>query len=163
MSYQLPYFGAVDPEELDEYYDVETELGAQKLTLDLNFDEGSIAIKKMDLLRMRLETLPALLEQARDAVRESFRQGQEAREYIDQHIDLIAAPVLQKGLQEADATLSDEQKLFSLVSPVRIGLYPEDEESYFVLDFSLGRELTDHLIVVVMSVDEKLREVTRES
>jgi Protein of unknown function (DUF2004) len=70
---------------------------------------------------------------------------------------------MQQGLQKADATLSDEEKLFTLVRPVRIGIYPEDEESYFVLDFSLSRELTDYLIVVVLSVDEKLRYVTTES
>jgi hypothetical protein len=163
MSYSLPYFGAVDSEELNEYYDVVTELGGQKLTLDLNFDEGCIALKKLEQLSIRLESLPALLEHAREAVRESFRHAQDARKYIDQHIDLADAPALQKGLQSANATLSVEEKLFTLVHPVRIGLYPEDEENYFVLDFSLGRELTDYLLVVVMSVDEKLQYVTTES
>jgi hypothetical protein len=163
MSYSLPYFGAVDPEELNEYYDVVTELGGQNLTIDINFDEGCIAIKKLEQLSIRLESLAALLEQAWEAVRESFRQAQDARKYIDQHIDLLGAPEMQQGLQKADATLSDEEKLFTLVRPVRIGIYPEDEESYFVLDFSLSRELTDYLIVVVLSVDEKLRYVTTES
>ncbi len=163
MSYSLPYFGAVDPEELNEYYDLQTEFGGQKLTLDLNFDEASIAIQKLDQLRIRLESLPALLKQAWEAVRESFKQGQDASVYIDQHIGLIDAPELQNGLQKADALLSDVEKLFAQVHPIRIGLYPEDEENYFLLDFSLGKVLTNDLIVVVMSVDEKLRYVTLES
>ena len=163
MSYSLPYFGTVDPEALNEYYDVQTEMAGQQLTVDINFDESSIAIEKLDQLRIRLETLPALLGHASDAVRESFRREQDARKYIDQHMDLIDSPELRKGLRAADATLSSEEKLFALVRPLRIGLYPEDEESYFVFDFSLSRELTDYLIVVVMSVDEKLRYVTTES
>ena len=163
MSYSLPYFGTVDPEALNEYYDVQTEMAGQRLTVDINFDESSIAIEKLDQLRIRLETLQALLGHASDAVRESFRQEQDARKYIDQHMDLIDSPELQKGLRQADAGLSSEEKLFALVRPLRIGLYPEDEESYFVFDFSLSRELTDYLIVVVMSVDEKLRYVTTES
>ena len=163
MSYSLPYFGTVDPEALNEYYDVQTEMAGQPLTIDVNFDEASIAVEKLDQLRIRLETLPALLGNAWDAARESFRNGQDARTYIDQHMDLIDSLELQNGLRQADATLSGEEKLFALVRPVRIGLYPEDEESYFVFDFSLSRQLTDYLIVVVMTVDEKLRYVTKES
>lgn len=163
MSYSLPYFGAVDPEELNEYYDLETEFSGQKLTLDLNFDEASIAIQKLDQLSIRLESLPALLEQAWEAVRESFKHGRDARAYIEQHIDLIDAPELRNGLEKADALLSDAERLFAQVHPIRIGLYPEDEENYFVLDFSLSKVLTNYLIVVVMSVDEKLQYVTLES
>jgi hypothetical protein len=163
MSYSLPYFGTVDPEALNEYYDVQTEMAGQQLTIDINFDESSIAVEKLDLLKIRLDTLPALLARASDAVRASFKQEQDARKYIVQHMDLIDSPELQRGLRQADATFSNEEKLFALVRPLRIGLYPEDEESYFVFDFSISRELTNYLLVVVMSVDEKLQYVTTES
>ena len=163
MSYSLPYFGIVDPEALNEYYDLRTEMAGQQVTVDINFDEACIAVEKLDQLRVRLGTLPALLGRAWDAVRESFLHEQDARKYIDRHMDLLDSPELQKGLRQADASLSSEEKLFALVRPLRIGLYPEDEESYFVFDFSLSRELTDYLIVVVMTVDEKLRYVTTES
>ena len=163
MSYELPYFGSVDPEAIDEYYDVDVELDGCELSLDLNFDEESVSTAKLDKARVRLERLPALLEMAKTTVRESFEAGSDARKYIKDHIDLITAPELQEALGGTDGSLSAEERLFSLVHPVRIGLYPEDEEHYFTFDFSISEALTQYLIVVVLTVDEKLQYVTIES
>ena len=163
MSFQLPYFGTLDPKELEERYEVDTEMSGQALSLDVNFDEETISSAKLDLLRLRLETLPALLERARAAVKESFEQGGDATEYIANHVDLITAPELQEALKAVDGALPAEERLFSVVHPVRIGLYPEDEEHYFTFDFSISRKLTQYLIVVLFNVDEKFQYITTES
>lgn len=149
MSYQLPYFGELDPETLGEYYDVDVDLAGHKLSLDLNFDEESVPVANLDKLRLRMETLPALLTRAIEVVRESFRNGEDAMEYITMHLDQLGSP--------------EPEDAFAQVHPVRIGLYPEDEEHYFTIDFSIGGELTQYLIVVVFDVDEKLKYITIES
>src|SRR5262249_36842477 len=144
MSFLLPYFGAVDPKAIDEYYDVDIELDGCELSLDLNFDEEAVSTAKLEKLRVRLENLPAVLEKARTAVNESFKAGGDVLEYLTHHADLITAPELQEALSAVDGSLSAEERLFSLVHPVRIGLYPEDEEHYFTFDFSIGEEVTQY-------------------
>jgi len=163
MSYQLPYFGSVDPKAIGEYYDVDVELDGCELSLDLNFDEETVSTAKLEKLRIRLENLPAMLEKARTAVKKSFEEGGDVLEYLTHHADLIKSPELQEALSAVNEALSAEERLFSLVHPVRIGLYPEDEEHYFTFDFSIGREVTQYLIVVLFNVDEVLQYITMES
>lgn len=163
MSYELPYFGVVDPKAIEEYYDVDVEIEGCELSLDLNFDEETVSTTKLDKMRVRLENLPALLEEAKTAVRKSFEEGGDVLEYITHHLDLITAPELQEALGGVDGSLSAGERLFSLVHPIRIGLYPEDEQHYFTLDFSISQEVTQYMIVVLFNVDEEFQYITMES
>ena len=54
-------------------------------------------------------------------------------------------------------------KFLNKIKLVRIGIYPEDSDSMATFDYTIGRDLTQYLIVIRFDSEGKLVEIVMES
>ncbi|GAA4335943.1 DUF2004 domain-containing protein [Flaviaesturariibacter amylovorans] len=162
-TYTLPYFGAIDTGAPEEFYDAEATFGNGPLSLDLNVDEASVAPESLDKVKRFLEDLPALDRKARALMAEDFHGGGDTvTEYLEHHSEELGN-ALDPLLEGSDAAAPRDERLLKALRWVRAGFYPNDEEVFATLDYSLGEDLTQYLIVVNLDANGELAYMTMES
>ena len=72
------------------------------------------------------------------------------------------ASIIDKVLVGTDASKSKEERLLTALKLKRIGFYPGNE-NYAVWDYTIGKNVTDRLIVVVTDNNGNIKEITTES
>lgn len=148
ITYTLPYFGEIDLDELDNYYDVDIEFEGEPIQLDINSESGSADKELMDTVKMFIENLSAYKVKANEAIIADFKNDETVKDYIDHHLEVIDEDESDIILKDTDKKLSKEEQLLSLLHLVRVGFYLDDQEEFAVFDFTIGREITDYLVVV---------------
>ncbi len=80
-------------------------------------------------------------------IQEDFKSGETVKEYIEHHLKELDNDDL-KGLLKSAEGSTKEDKMLSVIKLKRIGFYPQTEERFFNLDYTLEDELTDYLVVL---------------
>ncbi|MDJ0319975.1 DUF2004 domain-containing protein [Pseudarthrobacter sp. PS3-L1] len=131
------------------------ELAGQPLTLDLiitphdTFDEA--AMHKVDF---RLRFLPELVEQVRDMIAEELGQdGTSPQEYLRFHCNALKEEHLKSVFGVETRAELTNQVFLKALRLARLGIYPGQPERYFVLEFTLGTNFTDELLVASADQD----------
>lgn len=146
---ELKYFGQVDFNKTEEYYDVPATINDTPISLDLNFNEERIPLQYINPTVDFINQIEKLEKDASERIILNFNSNKLVKEYIEHHLEEFNDEEL-KVLQ-IDQTLSlDEQKIQMLqkVHLKRIGLYPEEPESFGTFDYTINDDLTQYLIVV---------------
>lgn len=162
---KLPHFGILDNENLEEYYDVEIEYNKTALQIDLNFDSKTIAPEKLDTVKHFIDNIRIHDLSNRKHIERDFadEDGDTVMEYIDMHLEFLGeteiASLIGPNTKKADQPALLMQKLHL----IRVGLYPHNEDQYATFDYSLGREITDHMVVVFTDNNGNLDYMTIES
>jgi hypothetical protein len=148
-AYTLPHFGDLDLKNLEEYYDVDIDYNGNEIQLDLNFDANSIDPKRMDVVKQFIDNIAEFDKKNRTYIEADFadEDADTVREYIEHHLDEL--PNLVKQGDES----SPEMQLLNALRLVRVGLYPDGEDQFAIFDYSIGKELTQYLVVI--NTDEK--------
>lgn len=150
-AYTLPYFGSIDSENLEEYYEAAVELNGKLVRIDLNIEEKSLNKQTLDQLNHFLENITKFDLKNYDYIQQDFKNEKNGtvREYVDFHIEELGKEFL-KQLNITPQTDLADQFLAKLYLK-RIGLYPDGkyETTYFAaFDYTVHQQLTDQLIVV---------------
>lgn len=165
-AFHLPGFGLLNLNELATSYDAAVMINDNTVSLDLNFETATIP--KTDLLLVKKillnlsnyyrQTYAAIVEDAKD-------EDGITREYLDFHIDEFAENELKELLNQVSSERKRRKKVFKLMRLSRIGFYPHDGEGqgYAIFDYTIGEELTDYLLVVVINNQGEIVFVTMES
>jgi len=163
MTINLPFFNEIDSDLLVDYYEADIDLNLKKIQLDVNFDENSIELDRLLILKNYLENLSELIDLAEKEIQTDFSNGEEVKEFITFHIEELDKDDIDNLLKEADKNLSIEQQILSILKLKRIGFYPDDEDNFAVLDFTLNEDLSQYILVVNITENKALNYITMES
>lgn len=160
---QVLYIGEVNLQQPEEYYEASMPFDNREVQVDLNFEGEPLEPVQLDIVNQFLKQLPQLDAACRQIIAEDYEDadGDTARTYVQHHLEELSA--------EAKAALlgADEEDeataLLGKLHLVRIGFYPDDEENFAMLDYSIGTELTQYLIVLGVSANGDIAYLTMES
>jgi Protein of unknown function (DUF2004) len=165
-TYLLPYFGEINYTALDDdFYDIEIELEGNKIDIDLNFENESIEETKMKNIKNFLEKLTIFDTQNKARIKQEWLDDIEGyvNWYLIHHLEELNEADL-SGLVDFDnEDIEPEVQLLAKLRLVRVGLYPISDDKFAVFDYSIGRDLTDDLLVIVTNKNGEFDHITCES
>jgi hypothetical protein len=163
--YILPYFGQIDIGNLEEYYDVDIELGLGKIQIDLNFENKIIESKRLDKVKEFIEKLNALHLNNLKYIEQDYNNEQcdTVRTYVDYHMEEFNQEELSGLVDLKNPTITAKEQLVQKLRLVRLGLYPDSEKRFATFDYSIGKDLTDQLVVINTDENGVLDYMTMES
>lgn len=159
---QIAYFGEIDINPPEEENVCEVILDKKKICLDLNFFEG---VPEYDWLNEYENYANNLLQYKKvidDYIVKEYDSNGKVKEYIDFHIEELDKSSLDKILRKTDPNTTLEKRLLSVLTLERVGFYP-GENDYAVWDYTIGKNVTDLLIVVVTDNNGNIKEITTEN
>ena len=164
-TYTLPHFGQIDTTNLEDTYDVEIEFDGDKIQIDLNFDDKTIGTKRMDKVKKFIEKIKDLDVKNKKYIEKDYKDedADTVRTYVQHHLEEIEKEKLKDLVDFNNEKVDPEIQLMKKLHLVRVGLYPDDEDEFAVFDYSIGKELTDYLVVINIDENGKLEEMTMES
>lgn len=159
---QIAYFGEIDINPPEEEIECEVILDKKKIYLDLNFFEG---VPEYDWLNEYENYANNLLQYKKvidDYIVKDYDSNGKVKEYIDFHIEELDKSSLDKILRKTEPDATIEKRLLSVLKLERVGFYPGVND-YAVWDYTIGKNVTDQLIVVVTDNNGNIKEITTES
>jgi len=164
-SYALPHFGELDLSNLDEYYDVEIEFNGKEVDLDLNFEKKTVDPARLDIIKKFLENLPEFDQKNKKYINEDF-EGEDTdtvATYVEHHMEELDEEELGDIIDFENKAVEPERQFVNALHLVRVGFYPHGEDQFAIFDYSIGREITDYLIVIFTDENGDLEYMTMES
>jgi hypothetical protein len=164
-EYALPYFGNLQTENLEEYYDVDIELNGNKIQIDLNFENKTIDTLIMDNVKNFIEKFEDFDRLNKRYMLNDYNDedGDTVKFYLEHHLEELDKDELTKLVNFDDTITAPEQQLLSKLKLVRVGLYPDGEYNFATFDYSIGKDITDQLVVINTDENGQLDYMTMES
>ncbi|MFT3934113.1 MAG: DUF2004 domain-containing protein [Chitinophagaceae bacterium] len=167
-SIDLPYFGQIAFNKLEEHYTAEASFNENVLRLDLNFENKSISEAQANNLRIFLDRISAFEIQNKSSINENFADGGEAADYINFYLDELDEKELGEIIDYTNEEKSKEEQLLDKLILIRVGLYPDGKygaDYYGVFDYSIeiDGEPCNQLLVVKTKENGDLDHITWES
>ncbi|MEG0926392.1 DUF2004 domain-containing protein [Chryseobacterium sp.] len=164
-EYTLPYFGPLSTDNVEEYYDVNIDFNGNEIQVDLNFESESTDGTKLDQVKNYLENIETFNKLAKNYILEDYHneEGDTVKFYLEHHLEEVEQDELSTLINFDDATVEPEQQLLTKLELVRIGLYPDNEEGFAILDYSIGKEITNYLVVINTDQNGQLDYMAMES
>jgi len=164
-NFTLPYFGQLDTENLSEYNDATIQLPSGSVDVDLNFDNKRIDKNRLEIAKRFLEQVADFDLRNKIHIEADFNdeEADTVRTYIEHHLEDMDPEELNELINPADKKNSKEKQLLKKLHLVRVGLYPDSEDSFAVFDYSINPELTQYLVVLVIDETGNLNYLTMES
>ncbi|OQP58135.1 hypothetical protein A3860_07355 [Niastella vici] len=164
-SYTLPHFGEIDLSNLDEYYDVEIEMNGKEVDLDLNFEKKTVDPARLDIVKKFLEKLPEFDQKNKKYIVEDF-EGEDndtVATYVEHHLEELDEDELGEIIDFKNEAVEPEKQFIDALHLTRVGFYPDGDDQFAIFDYSIGRELTDYLVVIFTDENGELEYMTMES
>jgi hypothetical protein len=163
--FDLPYFGQLNINALEDYYECSTSLNGRNIDLDLNFENSSVIKIKMEAVKSVLENLEKFDKQNKVYIENDYinEEGDTVRSYLENHLEQFDEDELNLLIDRTDTLNSPEKQLLQKITLVRLGLYPDNDSYFTTFDYSIGKDLTQYLIVITTDEDGKLNYLTTES
>lgn len=164
-KYALPYFGNLPTENLEEYYDVDIELNGNEIQVDLNFEHQTVDTLILDKVKNFVEKLEKFDKLNKTYILNDYNDenGDTVKFYLEHHLEEVDKEELTKLVNFDDTITEPEQQLLSKLKLVRVGLYPDNEDNFAIFDYSIGKDITDQLVVINTDENGQLDYMTMES
>lgn len=164
-EYTLPYFGQLSTDNVEEYYDVNIDFNGNEIQVDLNFERESTDGTKLDQVKNYLENIEKFNRLAKSYILEDYHneEGDTVKFYLEHHLEEVEQEELSTLINFDDVTVEPEKQLLKKLELVRIGLYPDNEEGFAILDYSIGKEITNYLVVINTDQNGQLDYMAMES
>lgn len=161
----LPHFGSIDPTDLEEYYDASIDLNGTSIEVDLNFDEHSIDTKRLEMITKFIDNLRIHDLNNKKHIESDFNKAGEGtvKLYVEHHLEELGENELGPLINTAAPAAEQQQQLVKKIQLVRLGLYPESTGQFATFDYSIGKDITDQLVVIVTDENGNLEDITMES
>ncbi len=162
---KLPYFGMPDTTSLDEYYDVDIDLNDTQIQIDLNFNNKTIDISKLEIVKHFIENIRIHDGNNRKYIQHDFDDEEAAtvRFYIEHQLEELGMDDLNELIGSGKKTAEQPKLLLKQLHLIRVGLYPDSEAEFAIFDYSIGKELTNYLVVINTDNNGNLDDMTMES
>lgn len=158
----LTYFGEIEINSPEETTEGKVSIDNRLIELDLNFYDG---VPEHDWVKEYEDYILNLLQHKNNveaAFMSDYEDGEDTKEYVDFHLEELDASEIDKVLEGTDTSKSKEERFLSALKLVRVGFYP-GEENYAVWDYTIGRDITDMLVVVNTDNKGTIQYVTWEN
>jgi len=164
-EYTLPYFGKLPTENLEEYYSVSIDFNGHEIQIDLNFENKNTETFQLDKVKSYLENIEKFNGLNKTYISDDYNdeEGDTVKFYIEHHLEEVGKDELSALINFDDPTLGPEQQLLKKIELVRVGLYPDSEDNFAILDYSIGENLTNYLVVINTDENGQLDYMTMES
>ena len=164
-NFTLPHFGIIDSELLDEYYHVDIDYSNTIVQVDLNFEKKIIDPDRLDIVFRFINNIRIHDLNNKKYIENDFNDsnGDTVREYLEHHTEELATDDLASLIGSEVKTADQPQLLLKKLHLVRVGLYPDSADQFAIFDYSIGRQLTDYLVVVNTDENGNLDYITMES
>ena len=162
---KLPHFGSLDPDSLEEYYDIDIPFNDTEIQIDLNFEQITIDAKRLDVAAKFIGNIRIHDLNNKKYIEKDFNDpgGDTVKFYLEHHLEDLGEEEL-SGLIDLKSRSSDHIKqLFKKLHLVRVGLYPDSVDQFAIFDYSIGKELTQYLIVINADENGNIEYMTMES
>lgn len=162
---KLSHFGNLDSESLEEYYDVEIDFNNSEIQIDLNFDNKSIDIKRLEIAKQFIDNIRIHDLNNKKYIQKDFddRNADIVRLYLEHHLQELALDDLDNLIGANSKSTDQPTRLLNKLHLVRVGLYPDSDEQFAIFDYSIGKELTNYLVVINTDENGNLDYMTMES
>lgn len=164
-NYLLPHFGELDPENLEEYYDVAIDFNGQETQIDLNFENNNIDPKRLEVVKQFIENISEFDKKNKKYIELDYadEDADTIKTYVEHHLEEIGKDELAGLIDFDDKTTSPKIQLMNRLQLVRVGLYPDSEDQFAIFDYSIGQDLTQYLVVINTNENGDLDYMTMES
>ena len=164
-EYTLPHFGKLPTENLEEYYYVDIDFNGNEVQIDLNFEDKTIDTSTMDKVKNFIGNIDKfdklnktyILNDYSDEDRDTIKF------YLEHNLEELSEDEISTLINFEDISTEPEQQLLTKLKLVRVGLYPHQEDNFATFDYTIGRELTDYLVVIKTDENGQLDYMTLES
>ena len=162
---KLPYFGIIDSLLLEEYYDAEVDFNGRIIQIDLNFENGSIEKSKLEVAKQFIENIRIYDLNNQKYIQNDFenKEGDTVKFYLDNQIEELAEDDLAELIGYNTKSADQPTLLLKNLHLVRVGLYPDSEDQFAIFDYTIGKDLTDYLVVINTDENGNLDYMTMES
>lgn len=160
---ELTYFGHIDPSNVEEYYDKEITINGNTIEVDINFEEEEANEESLSKVEDSLKDIESILANSISFIANDYDLGDESEtaiDYLNHHLDVLGEDVIIKLF--GSKNVSKEKFISSLVVQ-RVGFYPEDEESFMLVDVTLKGDVTNYLMSVTYGESGELSYISMES
>lgn len=164
-EYTLPHFGNLATENLEEYYVANIEFDEDEIEIDLNFENKTTDTITMHKVKNFIENIEKYNKLNHTYILNDHNDedGDTVRSYLEYHLEEVEKEELSGLINFDDKTTKPELQLLKNLKLVRIGLYPDTEDNFAIFDYSIGVEITDHVVVVNTDENGQLYHMTMES
>lgn len=162
---KLPYFGNLDNGSLEEYYDAGIDFNGKEIQIDLNFEHHTIDIKRLEIVKHFIENLRIHDLNNKRYLQNDFddKDADNVRFYVEKLLEETGTDELAELIGRGTKTIDQPRLLLKKLQLVRVGLYPDSETSFAVFDYTIGKELTDYLVVINTDENGNLDNISIEN
>jgi len=164
-NFKLPFFGTIDSESLEEYYDVETDFNGTSIQIDLNFNAKTIETKKLETVKSFIENIRIHDINNKKIIAKDYEDEDcdTVKVYLEHHLEELGEDELADLIGSNSKSEDHEKLLLKKLHLVRVGIFPEGEDQFATFDYSIGQDLTDQLVVIDTDENGNLVYITMES
>jgi hypothetical protein len=164
-TYTLPHFGQLSTENIADYYDVDIDFNGSEIQIDLNFENKSINTSTLDNVKNFIERIEKFDTLNKTYILNDYNNedGETVKSYLEHHLEVVEKDKLSTIISFDNTTINPEQQLFTKLKLVRVGLYPESKNIFAVFDYSIGKDITNYLVVINTNENGELHYMTTES
>jgi hypothetical protein len=161
----LPHFGQIDLTSLKDYYEADVKLSDSEIQVDLNFTDSTIDIQTMELVGKFINDIDKFDKQNKIHIKEDYdnEKGETVNLYLEHHLSEIDESELADLIDFDNEESEPKKQLLSALKLVRVGLYPQAKRNFAVFDYTIGRELTDYLVVINLNKEGEIQNMEMES
>ncbi|MFZ4930397.1 DUF2004 domain-containing protein [Chryseobacterium sp. Mn2064] len=164
-EYILPHFGTLSTDNLEEYYNINIECNGKEIQIDLNFEDNNITTTQLDKVKSYLENLEKFDKLNKAYIVEDYHDedGDTVRFYLEHHLEEVEKEELSTLINFEDKNTQPDQQLLTKLELVRVGIYPDSEDHFAISDYSIGKDVTDYLVVINTDENGQLDYMAMES
>ena len=163
-SIKLPYFGIINCDLLEEYYDAEVEYNGEDIRIDLNFENKSINPDKLEVVKHFIDNIRIHDLNNKRHLKNDFenKSNSAVRKYINLLLEVLPLDDIEDltgaNIKSAERPL----KLLNNLHLIRVGIYPESMD-FAEFDYSINNDFTNHSIVINTDENGNLDSITMEN
>jgi len=149
-TFTLPVIGSFEFQpDADGRFEAALDLRGRRVTLDINVYE-TVTQHLLDSVAGFVANVAGFDQSAREFLGHDFEQNNESsvRLYIEHHLETIDPDELRGSLGGANCQVVDAKLFLSRIYLRRVGLYPDNENSCALFDYTIGERLTQYVIAV---------------
>jgi hypothetical protein len=164
-KYKLPLFNELDTDDLDNLYEAESVLNGRSFKIDLSFDNGKASTVKLEAVEQLIVNIAAFDGKNKAYIAKDYADNTfgTVRTYVEHHLEELDKEQLKYFADIDKSGFSTESQIMKSLHLVRVGLYPDHDDQFAIFDYSIGKDLTQYLVVIVTDKNGNLKEMAMES
>jgi len=173
MEIETPIFGNIILEDVDGQYKYEFrrwKYDFENTVIDIDIHFKIINDENIKRVSEALNSLSKIHKIGKQALRNDFGKSKIVDDYIEEWNEDIFYQMFEERedferfIENTEISKTIEERLFSMIRIVRIGIYDESDTSFITMDFAFGYELTfrEDMLVVTLNPSFEVTDICTE-